>query len=185
MIYAVLDGGQIVGERVIPDWDDYPEHKRAARDEKGDGGPVLRPIEIEGDGSIEAVVIEANRVRKVRSRPPVSVADVAAERDRRLAGGFDYDFGDARGVHRIGTTESDLKGWGEVSTYAGALIDSGDITTLIAIATDTGPTQVTAPEWRAIEIASALFRQPLWAASFALMAQNPIPQDYADDRHWP
>lgn len=109
---------------------------------------------------------------------------VAAERDRRLALGFTYAFGDARGSHRIGTTKADLDGWSEVSTYAGALLDSGDITTKIAIVTDTGPCEVTAPEWRAIEIAAAQYRQPLWAKSFALMTSNPIPADYTDDRHW-
>jgi hypothetical protein len=114
----------------------------------------------------------------------VTLADVAAERERRLALGFNYDFGDARGVHRIGTTDADMVGWGEVSTYVGALIDSGDVTTLIAIATNTGPCQVTAPEWRSIEIAAAEFRQPLWSASFALMAMTPIPSDYQNDSYW-
>lgn len=116
---------------------------------------------------------------------PATPSEVAAERDRRLALGFDYNFGDARGTHRIGTTKADLDGWAEVSTYAGALIDSGDLTTTISIATDTGVCAVTAPEWRAVEIASAAFRQPLWAKSFALMAQAPnIPADYTDDSHW-
>ena len=73
---------------------------------------------------------------------------ILAERGRRLAAGFDYAFGDARGTHRIGTTDADRKGWDEVSTYAGALIDSGDVETKINIVTDTGPCQVTAPEWR-------------------------------------
>lgn len=185
MKYAVLDAGQIVAERTILDFERYPEHKRAARDEKGDGGPVLRPFVVEGEGPNEQRFIESNQVRVVRSKPSVGEADIATERDRRLSLGFDYAFGDERGTHHIGTSPSDLRGWSEVSTYAGALIDSGDITTLISIATDTGMTQVTAPEWRAIEIASAAFRQPLWAASFALMAQASIPQDYTDDRHWP
>lgn len=107
---------------------------------------------------------------------------IIAERGRRLAAGFDYNFGDARGVHRIGTTDADRKGWDEVSTYAGALIDSADVETKINIVTDTGPCQVTAPEWRAIELAAAQFRQPIWAASFVLLAS--LPPDYADDRHW-
>jgi len=43
-LYAVLDGGQIVQRRQIADWANYPAHKKAANDEKGDGHPVLRPI---------------------------------------------------------------------------------------------------------------------------------------------
>lgn len=118
------------------------------------------------------------------SAPAPTAADITAERTRRLALGFNYDFEDARGVHRIGTTDADLKGWDDVSTYAGALIDSGHLTTPIAIVTDTGPCSVTAPEWRAIEIEAAAFRQPLWAKSFALMASNPIPADFKNDSHW-
>ena len=38
----------------------------------------------------------------------VKPEQVAAERDRRLALGFNYDFGDSRGVHRIGTTLADI-----------------------------------------------------------------------------
>lgn len=116
-------------------------------------------------------------------RPTVDM--IATERNRRLALGFDYDFGDARGVHRIGTTKRDLEGWDEVSKYAGALIDAGQTSTTIHIATDTGPCTVTPIEWRAIEIASAAFRQPLWAKSFALMALAPtMPADYTHDSYW-
>jgi len=113
-----------------------------------------------------------------------TVSQVIAERERRLALGFNYDFGDARGVHRIGTTKEDMAGWSDVSTYAGALIDRGDLTTQIPIATNTGTCLVTPPEWRAIEIAAAQFRQPLWTKSFALMAMNPIPASYQDDSWW-
>lgn len=107
---------------------------------------------------------------------------IATERNRRLALGFDYDFGDKRGVHHIGTSPADMVGWGEVSTYAGALLDMGDVETKIAIVTDTGPCEVTAPEWRAIEVAAAAFRQPIWAKSFVLSAL--LPTDYANDAHW-
>ena len=67
--YAVLDGGQVVSWREIPNWETYPAHKKAANDEKGDGGPVLRPRVIEGDGPSEQIIIELNRVRVVRSTP--------------------------------------------------------------------------------------------------------------------
>lgn len=111
-----------------------------------------------------------------------TLEQINAERDRRIALGFSYDFGDARGVHHIGTTPADMIGWGEVSTYAGALLDMGDVTTTIAIVTDTGPCEVTAPEWRAIEVAAATFRQPIWARSFVLQAL--LPTDYATDAQW-
>ena len=61
----------------------------------------------------------------------ISKNDVVNERERRLALGFNYDFGDSRGVHHIGTTPEDMVGWAEVNTYASALIESGDSTTKI------------------------------------------------------
>ena len=115
---------------------------------------------------------------------PPSVNDVVAERKRRLGLGFSYDFGDARGVHQIGTTPNDMIGWREVIDYANALIDSGDTTTKIAIVTDTGPAEVTAPEWQAIMLVAASVRQNIWAKSFALQAMQPIPGDYANDSYW-
>jgi len=111
-------------------------------------------------------------------------AAVQAERERRLALGFSYDFGDERGVHHIGTTPDDMVGWRDVIDYANALVDLGDTTTQIAIVTDTGPALVTAPEWQAVMLQAAQVRQVLWARSFELQAMNPIPANYADDSHW-
>lgn len=116
---------------------------------------------------------------------PGSAEQVIAERDRRLAGGFDHDFGGARGMHRIGTTDEDMKGWNEVNLAAQTAVLLGDPGLAIDIVTDTGPATVTAAEWLAVLGGAAAFRQPIWAASFALQAADPIPGDYADDAHWP
>lgn len=168
-----IENGAVVEWRDMP-LSSVPEHKRS----------IWTEPTYEGEGDNEELVIEGNTVRVVRSHPPITVAQIIAERERRLAMGFNYDFGNGRGVHRIGTTKEDMAGWSEVSTYAGALIDRGDLTTQIPIATDTGTCLVTPPEWRAIEIAAAQFRQPLWTKSFALMAMNPIPADYTNDSYW-
>lgn len=116
---------------------------------------------------------------------PPTADDVVAERSRRLAEGFDYDFGDARGVHHFATAESDMANWSEVTSLANALINLGDTTTTIDIITDTGPAQVTAQEWQQILVAAGAFRQPIFAASFVLQAMDPIPADFADDSYWP
>jgi len=132
-------------------------------------------------------VKQAQVVRRwsVESVPHADMVNrVAVERERRLRAGFDYDFGDARGVHRIGTTEQDMVGWDEVTFVAQAAINAGLPAMEIAIVTDTGPATVTAMEWQSILLAAGAARQPIWAASFYLQALNQIPADYADDARW-
>lgn len=117
---------------------------------------------------------------------PPSILDVIAERERRLSLGFDYDFKDARGVHHIGTTVEDMKGWDEVSTAASAMMMLGvRDDAVLAIVTDTGPVVVTPFEWQFILVAASKFRQPIWTGSFVLQAMRPIPDDYAkNDAYW-
>lgn len=123
-------------------------------------------------------------IAKLSVARAISPNQITEERNRRLGLGFDYDFGDARGVHRFGTTEADLKGWDEVTKIALSRKALNTITTIL-IATDTGPAVVTPAEWLAVLEASAAFRQPIWQASFALEATDPIPSDFTDDKHWP
>lgn len=86
MKYAVFDQGQIVEFREIQDWDSYPAHKKAAKDERGDGGATLRLVEYEGEGELETIVVEPARVRIIRTQPDVvvGVEDVKAEAQRRI-----------------------------------------------------------------------------------------------------
>lgn len=113
-----------------------------------------------------------------------SIDDVIAERSRRLALGFDYDFGDARGLHHIGTTPQDMEGWGEVRDASNAFIALGLPNATINIVTNTGPVTITAMEFQSILAAATAARQPVWSASFGLQAMSPIPADYADDEYW-
>lgn len=110
---------------------------------------------------------------------------IQRERERRLALGFDYDFGDERGVHHIATSPEDMKGWDEVTMLANAAINAGVPATEILILTSTGPVTITAAEWQQVLLASANFRQPIWQVSFALQAMDPIPADFSDAAHWP
>jgi hypothetical protein len=116
---------------------------------------------------------------------PATAEMVEQERDRRLALGFDFDFHDARGVHHIGTSKEDMIGWDEVTTWSQAMINLGNATSTTMIKTDTGLVQIAASEWQQVLAAAAAFRQPIWAASFALKEQSPIPTDFVDDLWWP
>lgn len=109
--------------------------------------------------------------------------EVVTERERRLSLGFDYDFGDDRGVHRIGTSQQDMKGWDEVSKAANAMLALDDQST-ITIATETGSVQITAIEWQHILLAATAFRQPIWQASFALQEMSPMPEDVTSNELW-
>lgn len=135
-----------------------------------------------------SLVLENDGVRRAVTTQPAAISPqaVVSERERRLAAGFDYDFGDGRGVHTIGTTPADMFGWDAVSKLASAAIALGQPNTPIAIVTNTGPATVTALEWQQILVSAATeFQQPIWAASFALQAMSPIPADYASDARWP
>lgn len=167
-----------------PDFDGFFPKPRGVRVEI-DGQQIgsaffaaASPAEIAARGFVEYVEPEPDPV-------PPSQADVIAERERRLSLGFDYDFGDERGVHRIGTTPDDMRKWlDEVTPISQALINAGNPTGEIGIFTDTGPVTVTAAEWQQILLAAGAWRQPVYQASFALMAMEPIPADYADDGWW-
>ncbi|WP_299307801.1 hypothetical protein [uncultured Croceicoccus sp.] len=112
-------------------------------------------------------------------------AALIAERERRLAAGFDYDFGDTRGTHRIGTAEADMHAWSrDVTPYAQALAGTGDDTTRIAIVTDTGPAAVTGREWLEVLKAAAAVRQPIYHRYFELLAGDPA-IDVSADENWP
>ena len=128
---------------------------------------------------------EQDRVTRTHSlsAAPVTKGMVQAECQRRLAVGFEYDFGDERGVHVIATTDKDMRGWGEVTEIARSR-RARSITTPITIATETGACQVSPIEWESVIGAAGDFRQPIWGASFLLQAQSPIPSDYTSDEHW-
>lgn len=111
-------------------------------------------------------------------------SEIIRERTRRLSLGFDYDFGDVRGIHHIGTTESDMAGWGEVTQLADVLEKLDNGSTEIFITTDTGPVSILASEWKLILLAAGQFRQPIWKQSFIIGMMNPLPQNVADDSLW-
>jgi hypothetical protein len=114
----------------------------------------------------------------------ITAAQVVQERTRRLAGGFDYDFQDGRGIHRIGTTSQDMAGWNEVTQWANAMQGLGQTEATLTAVTDTGPVTITPADWHAIIAAAHAFRQPIWQASFVLQQMQPIPLDYRDDGYW-
>lgn len=109
---------------------------------------------------------------------------IERERGRRLAAGFDFDFKDSRGVHRIGTTDADERGWDKVTKLSTAYLLSGNPGVKIQIVTETGPVEVTAAEWQEILIAAGAFQQPIYALSFVLQTMTPIPQDVENPSYW-
>ena len=119
--------------------------------------------------------------------PPPSINDVVRERSRRLAVGFDYNFGTAEApdIKHVGTSEEDMVGWNEVTSWANAQVALNDTTSTVTIMTDDGAVVVTAIGWLKVVNAATAFRQPIWAASFTLENMTPIPSDYTDNKWWP
>jgi hypothetical protein len=129
---------------------------------------------------IDLVPLEENDPRFLAYKnPPPDAQDVGRERDRR--------FGSPRGVHHFATSEDDMKRWMmEVTPIAQTFLNLGQPGAEIGISTATGNTVVTALEWQMVLIAAGTHRQPLYQASFALQAMDPIPADYATNpAYWP
>lgn len=153
-------------------------------EEIADAGYIEAPAQPAYDGETERLEWDGEGWEVVPLPRPKEIA-IVAERARRLALGFDYDFGDERGVHHIGTTEADMRKWlDEVTPISQALINAGMSTGEIGIFTDTGPVTVTAAEWQVILLAAGQWRQPIYQASFALLTADPIPYDYTANAHW-
>jgi len=185
MKYAHVKDGAVV--RIIDLDAPPPPHKAAYILPYVEDKPAFDPRNQRLTGPVD-VIEQSQVVRRwsVEAIPRADMVDrVGRERERRLQLGFAYDFGDARGVHQIGTTYSDMAGWDEVTSVAQAAINAGLSGMEIAIVTDIGPVTVTALEWQSILLAAGAARQPVWAASFAIQALDPIPADYADDARWP
>lgn len=112
------------------------------------------------------------------------IAAIETERDRRIAAGFWYDFKDERGKHLIGTTERDNRNWDRLSRTANAHVAAGNPDARLTVLTNTGSVVVTAHEWQSIMIAQGEFEQPVYAASFALLEMEIIPQDIENQEYW-
>jgi hypothetical protein len=126
--------------------------------------------------------------------PPVSSADVDAERDRRLALGFNYTFpplangsADPRGTIRIGTTPSDWSdGWDYVTRFVNAItnLETANEVTINIQPDSGGSVAITPIEWNMILAYAGVIGQSLWDAAGALQAMSPIPTNYTDDQYW-
>ncbi len=111
---------------------------------------------------------------------------LTAELNRRLAAGFDYDFADQRGVHHFGTTDADMKRRMQEVTH---LLKRQWPWASQAVRSASRPTRTNLRhrfEWWHVLDAAAEWRQPLYAAYFALKALPEIPADYAaNPAYWP
>jgi hypothetical protein len=119
----------------------------------------------------EALAADHADVQAWRNRKPLLLDCCTALCAEKLAAGFAFDFGDGRGVHLFGTAEKDLKGWDEVEKIFAVAARMGDAGKTVTIATDTAVAVVDLDDWNAIMLAAEAFRQPIWAASFAIQAK--------------
>lgn len=148
--YYRVDGDQIIERR---DLEAIPEHKRH----------LWRPEVIEGEGPIAITVVEADRVRVVRSYPAVVADDVRAEAQRRI-------------IALTGATSLD----GCLIKQLNALMRGTELVNKRA----SGGTLTAEEEAEAAALqAMADAVKAIRAASNA-MESNP-PSDYASDERWP
>ena len=143
--YARVEGDTIMERREIGS---IPEHK----------AHLWRPVVYDGEGPLSDIVIEADRVRVVRSTPPITAMQVKLEcRNRILA-----RFPDWKQTNMLARAVELQNIWRLVGTWA----DSE------------------AAEAAALDAAWAWVRATR-AASDVIEALSPIPADYAHDVRWP
>jgi hypothetical protein len=124
---------------------------------------------------------------------PVNPEQVTAERERRLNGGMEWDFG-AAGIKRIETDERSRQAIEKVGNRAmQAMIEEipkGTLTwddpgsEFAWITADNTPAYM--DHFQMLDMAKAVgeFETRLKLRARKLKDQKPIPGDYADDKHW-
>lgn len=151
---------------------------------------LWRSVVYEGSGSVEQMVIEPDRVRILRSEPPLTSGDVNGERDRRLRqfvfGGRAYDFCDGRG------SDINIAGAGTLALaaiIAGA--QPGDLrwadpsADFTWVAADNTLTTMDAQTCLLFAQAAASWKARHIRGARAIKDMSPIPADYGDDARWP
>ena len=176
---TILWSGLLVDENTLPEVPEEYSHYIFGFGVKGDPEKYKVHIELL-DGEEVLSLIDYTPPRSQEALLQL----IEEERARRLSVGFNYNFGDERGVHRIGTTLADEVGWDKVTKLSMACILSGNPTATIQIVTNTGPVEITAAEWQQILIAVGAFQQPIYAVSFSLQQLDPIPQDVDKPEYW-
>lgn len=179
MLFTIYDGvtGEIQGIGNVPEEELALAHER-------DGFKVLLGKALDADTQrVNPITLRPNKIAGGRPRH-VALQEIAFERERRLNAGFEYQFKDKRGSHRIGASDMDWAGWQEVNAHATKAMMRGKPKTPLDIVTDTGPVTVTADEWLDMLDAIEAFRQPILLAAFRLAALKSIPNDVTSDSYW-
>lgn len=110
----------------------------------------------------------------------VTSPEVNAERDRRIVAGKIIN-----GVFVTGRDE-DARNLTNLALAAQLRLASGDTTTLTTFRDgDNVDHDLTPPQVLSLWQLSATYVSDLYAASWALKAENPIPTDYDSNTHWP
>ncbi|NNV22096.1 DUF4376 domain-containing protein [Ochrobactrum pseudogrignonense] len=160
-IVAVIDGA----EMSVPD--DMANRHRAMLAEWEAGGNTIEPY----------------------SPPPPSAADVDAERDRRIAGGFSFGgvVYQTRGEDRENIAGAATAALAAImnGAQAGDLRWHGGDTDFVWIAADNSIHTMDAPTMFAFGQAAMEHKQNHIFAARALKDSESIIADYADDQYWP
>ncbi|MHA7852188.1 DUF4376 domain-containing protein [Roseovarius sp.] len=120
----------------------------------------------------------------VYSPPPVTTDQVNAERDRRLAAGAVVTvtgYGDVAVQGR----ERDVSVYTNLALRAAQKLQAGDTSTFKFRDRDDVMHDLTPAQMAELMDKAGLAAQAIYAAAWALKDGAEIPQDYAEDKHWP
>jgi len=116
--------------------------------------------------------------------PPPTSAQVNAERDRRLAAGVVVSvtgYGDVAVQGR----ERDVSVYTNLALRAAQKLQAGDASTFQFRDRDDMMHDLTPAQMVELMDKAGLAAQAIYAAAWALKDGAEIPQDYAEDKHWP
>ena len=112
--------------------------------------------------------------------PAPTEVDINSERSRRILAGKDIG-----GIYVTGRDE-DQRNLTNLALAAQVRLAGGDTSTITVYRDGNNlDHELTPPQMLALWQAASTYVSDLYAASWALKAETPIPTDYADDQHWP
>jgi hypothetical protein len=117
--------------------------------------------------------------------PDPTIADIDAERDRRIAEGFDAELGEGLSVPVDTRHERDFRNLNGLGTASLARLVAGDATTFTFRGADNEDHELTPAQMNALAMQAMGHVSAHYSAAWVVKEIDPLPADFAADERWP